>query len=346
MTEITSNNIMQIINNAPISRTESLVEMYLESFLERPQFGRKTCCESSQSLYCKSCCGLLVPDDSLPCSIRLRKRADSEDIVLRDSEKPLKLPFDLHIILDDRRGSSTGIHAVALLEKEQQEIEIDSRASAAELGSVKLVDVTNDEIPNYQDGDGTFILFPSPGESVPIETVATEINTLVALDCKWTKTSIHRKKALSQLPKVHLSSPPERSYYWRWHNMGPGMISTIEAIYYAAYEVSQIKSQQSIETNVSSQYASTDETDQNNLLDLLWLFGHQRAATLKSAKKAGKPPPGTDEGKEAQRELRKQKGTWRQLRHQEDETRLLERNRLKEEKMLAKKAADYHTTSA
>ena len=59
------------------------------------------------------------------------------------------------------------------------------------------------------------------------------------------------------------------------------------------------------------------------------IFGHQRAATFKSAKSEGVPAPCSDEGKEMQRVLRKQKGTWRQLRHKEDERRLKERNELK-----------------
>lgn len=57
--------------------------------------------------------------------------------------------------------------------------------------------------------------------------------------------------------------------------------------------------------------------DQNNLIHLLWLFGHQRVAAFESARKEGKPPPCSLEGKELQRLLRKQRGTWKQLRDKE-----------------------------
>ncbi|KAL7530475.1 hypothetical protein ACHAXR_003516 [Thalassiosira sp. AJA248-18] len=326
---------------------------YLDSFLETPPFPRVVCCKTSQSLYCKECCRLLVPDGSLPVPIGLRKSLASENrnVVDFSEGRPLKLPFNLHIILDDRRGSATGIHAVSLLnEKEgidcsegqdssQTGHNADNTYSSNDsLGAVKLIDVTkNDEIPKYHPGDATtFLLFPSPGESVPLESVASKVQTLVVVDCKWTKSTICRKnEQLSRLPRVHLSTSP-LSHYWRWHNAGPGMISTIEAIFYAAFEVSQHKMQRTLESNQSSQVgSSTDLIDQNNLMHLVWLFGHQRAATFKAAKNEGIPPPCSDEAKERKRESRKQRGTWRQLRHEEDERirRINEKNkRLNEEK--------------
>mmetsp|Transcript_78 Transcript_78/g.116 ORF Transcript_78/g.116 Transcript_78/m.116 type:complete len:405 (-) Transcript_78:476-1690(-) len=327
-------------------------------------FGRIACCNSSQSLYCKECFRLLVPDQSLPIPISSRKRIISENSKLDDhcSEgRPLKLPFNLHIILDDRRGSATGLHAVALL-NEKRGIEekcagsnycedrdssrtdsndhntnTNSSSDSSNLGSVKLIDLANDdEIPTYRLGDATtFLLFPSPGESVPLESVAAEVETLVVLDCKWTKNKrfFRKNQELSTLQKVHLSSPPQKSYYWRWHNAGPGMMSTIEAIFYAAFEASQKKYQRLLESNQISHMNSNNHLiDQNNLIHLLWLFGHQRAATFKAAQNEGAPAPSSDEGKEMQREMRKQKGTWRQLRHKEDERRLREKNGLKEEK--------------
>ena len=75
--------------------------------------------------------------------------------------------------------------------------------------------------------------------------------------------------------------------------------------------------------------------DQNNLIHLLWIFGHQRAATFRSAQSEGKLDPCSNEGKAIRREMRRQKGTWRQLRHKEDERRLRERNKLKEEKKVS-----------
>lgn len=322
-------------------------------------FDRVVCCNSSRSLYCEECCRLLVPDHSLPipisCSRRrkiieegTKKKLDEHS----DGSRPLRLPFNLDIILDDRRGSATGLHAVALLEGSQDNSRTEdanadnnpnsnsSSDSSFDLGAVKVFDLGNgDKIPSYRqedDSSTTFLLFPSP-DSVPLESVASKVKTLVVLDCKWTKSGISRKnEELSTLKKVHLSSPPQETYYWRWHNAGDGMISTIEAIFYAAFEVSQLKYQKLLlesQQKISQmEQAENFLIDQKNLIHLLWLFGHQRAATLKSAQKEGTPAPCSDEGKKMQRETRKQKGTWRQLRHKEDERRLREKNALKEEK--------------
>lgn len=333
---------------------EQSVEKYLDSFLEvyndrnDTLFRRTVCCESSRSLYCHDCCRLLVPDHSVPVPVLLSRRRKREcvstDLVDHSGQRALALPFNLHIILDDRRGSATGLHAVALIngrdgplctstcndEDTSEECSARSTSIASfELGSVKLVDLATDMLPTYRNcTESTYLLFPSPGESVPLALVASKVQTLVVLDCKWTKSKICRSdEQLSSLQKVHLTSPPEKSFYWRWHNAGPGMLSTIEAIYYAAIEVMRIKhSNLNDAGHIMTQ--SDSRTDQNNLIHLLWLFGHLRAATMKSAQIAGIPAPCTDEGKEIQRAMRKQKGTWRQLRHKEDERRLNERMKL------------------
>jgi hypothetical protein len=304
---------------------ERSVQNYLETFLsESPPttdightFQRVICCNSSRSLYCEECCRLLVQDDLLPISCRRKKHSE---------ERPLKLPFNLHIILDDRRKSATGLHAVALLNGigDGDETSYDS----SDLESVKLVDLEKDDVPRYGTEDAsTFLLFPSHGESVPLEAVASKLRTLVVLDCKWTSRGICEKnEGLSSLQKVHLSFPPKQSYYWRWHNAGHGMLSTIEAIYFAALEISQVKYGHLLDADMTLQSELNDHViDQNNLIHLLWLFGHQRAATIISAQRSGIPAPCSAEGKEQQRALRKQRGTWRQLRHKEDEMRLMQK---------------------
>lgn len=309
---------------------QRLVE-YLNSFDGNTTFPRVTCCNSSRSLYCNECCRLLVPDDVLPDSISLRRevnssasssdKADTDD----DRQRPLKLPFNLRIVLDDRRGSATGLHAVTLLNNESNN------------GSVKLIDIANgdgDDIANYQRSipeednnsidpieqpETTFLLFPTPGESVPIESVAHQIETLVVLDCKWTKSSLCRKNAnLMKLKKVHLSNT-YATHYWRWHNAGDGCVSTIEAIYYAAMEVSEQKYLQQQALRQSSYTLEDHLADKRNLMGLLWLFGHQRAATIQAAERDGKPAPGTVEAKEQARALRKQTGeyAWRSERNKE-----------------------------
>jgi hypothetical protein len=307
------------------------VHSYLNKILDdtpAKSFERVICCNSSRSLYCEECCRLLVPDDSLPVSIRLQKRKNVDFKSISTEEgRPLHLPFNLHIYLNDRRKSATGLHAVALL----------SGIDDNNLDSVKLFDSKrdDDDIPCYlNDSSSTYLLFPSPGESVSLESVASTVQTLVVLDCKWTNSNFIRQheglSSLQRLQKVHLSSPPKQSYYWRWHNAGQGMLSTIEAIYTAAYEVSQSRHKRLLEAGTITQSDSNDiVTDEDNLIDLLWLFAHQRASTIKIAENNGKPAPCTDEYKSLQREKVKQKGTWRQLRHKEDEQRLMEKRTVK-----------------
>ncbi len=305
------------ITDSDISRSEARVRDYLNSFFQpiTPQdrtvehsrdvgtkenrlpaitteddeskkiSDRVECCGSSQSLYCKFCCRLLVPDELLPPPISLRKRLEvnclGRDLGYnlenmyddenkhgvkdgREVEHPLRIPFDLHIILDDRRGGSTGLHAVALLNERfgkhsveaktntiQEMISLDgnkrkrcetktigTKSFSTEgmpfiefsnvaishdrrLGSIALIDVKGgDAIPDYHsqsnrahiksdssttnmdDNSTTFLLFPSPGESVPIKSIADKIKTLVVLDCKWTRSHLSKSRELSCLQKV------------------------------------------------------------------------------------------------------------------------------------------------
>jgi hypothetical protein len=124
-----------------------------------------------------------------------------------EAERPLNLPFHLDVILDDRRGSSTGLHAVVLLSEEEEAKRQVSTVDAQQehpqsLTNVALIDIARgDDVPRYD--SSTYLLFPSPGESVPIDEVAATINTLVVLDCKWTKSGLARSsQELSRLQKV------------------------------------------------------------------------------------------------------------------------------------------------
>lgn len=161
------------------------VTAYLNSFFTESQikdqrskegvWTRKICCGTSRSLYCPICCSLLVPEDC-------KKPA------------PVQLPFDLDIILTDRRGSSSGLHAVTLTEP----------------GSVNLVDYEGgDAMPRYNNhadedavGRQSFLLYPLEGESCALSDVAPCIAKLVVLDCKWTKSSIKEHPELHKLQKV------------------------------------------------------------------------------------------------------------------------------------------------
>ena len=103
---------------------------------------------------------------------------------------------------------------------------------------------------DYDDVETTYVLFPSP-DSIPISEVASKIKKLIVIDCKWSTTGgmrgvdILRKVDGGKYSNVHkryqyvrLDSPPLHSLFWRWHHFdGHGMLSTIEAIYFAALEV-------------------------------------------------------------------------------------------------------------
>jgi hypothetical protein len=340
---------------------EATVKEYLDSFasIQNPsaqQIPRVACCKPSQSLYCKDCCRLLVPDEALPLPILHRKQILMDNESTRNAndglqrgenqtkkrytERPLRLPFNLHVILDDRRGSSTGIHAIALLGNHlcnniEQELEMhedkESNGKACRnsctLGTATLTDVEkldpteqSEVLENalemydesISDDSSTYFLFPCPGESVPLEEVSDKVKTLIVLDCKWTKSGVWRRSdRLRRIPKVHLSNPPKVSHFWRWHNAGPGMMSTIEAIYYASLEVYRSRYSQ-LQICFSPQ-SQMDEclADEDNLIHLLWLFGQQRLATMEKARCEGKAAPCCEDGKEFQRSLRRRKISWR-----------------------------------
>lgn len=63
-----------------------------------------------------------------------------------------------------------------------------------------------------------------------------KINRLDLLDCKWIKSSLRLASSLASLPRVHLDNQSCKSYYWRLHTVGEGMVSTVEALYFAAWE--------------------------------------------------------------------------------------------------------------
>ncbi|EJK70187.1 hypothetical protein THAOC_08476 [Thalassiosira oceanica] len=182
----------------PTNPAEIELKQYLSTFIPTPtttdgdasaedtphtwRSQRSKCCGNSQSLYCKHCFRLLAPEEMLPQSVIDRRILLSGN---KDSEsdpaparRPLRLPFDLEIVLDDRKGSATGLHAVSLLT---------TRESSLGLGKVSLLDFseTQEIFPDaYSDvGNGsTYLLFPSV-DSVPLQSVANDIETLVVLDC-------------------------------------------------------------------------------------------------------------------------------------------------------------------
>jgi len=306
---------------------QSTLEEYLKSFLHnRQRYDRINCCGSSKSLYCTECYRLLIPKSEWPSPLQ---------------EGHLKLPFDLDIILNDRKKSATSLHAIVLLreslsckvakeaeakaEKEKKCFRPHSSKDDSYYNNATKIHLTqcnelkqkssdvvrlfsadsSHSLPSYFEKSGhrgTFLLSPSH-DSIPLSSVAVEISRLVVLDCKWTKSSTQQKlPELTGIQKVHLDSPPTESFFWRWHNAGPGMISTLEAIYFAALELSKHKH---------------DFTCNNKkaLIHLMWLFGIQRATTSTSTERDGRPLPFSNEGKELQRTFRRTlKGSEKHLR--------------------------------
>jgi hypothetical protein len=149
--------------------------------------------------------------------------------------------------------------------------------------------------------DGTYILFPQKGKSVPISSVAHKLKRLVVLDIKWSKLSLitTNNPNLSRLPMVHLDSPPKESHFWRWHNAGDGMLSTAEAIYYAALEVSA--------ASVSSRQMGWTDDMRDRMIDVLWLFALQRSIIGHRNSEAGIPVAYSKEGKARQVAARRRK---------------------------------------
>ena len=287
---------------ATTNTTEEDLATYLNAFLidtKGTKFPRKKCCGTSRSLYCIECSKLLIDRERWPTSIQAGH---------------LELPFKLDIVLNDRRLSATGFHALVLLKASRgssQDSSIDAieeeNQCITQQEQVRLFDIENGEqLPSYEGTvKNTFLLFPSEN-SVPISSVADKIHRLIVLDCKWTKSSCQSLPQLERIQNVHIGNPPLESFFWRWHNAGTGMISTLEAIYFAALEAAEVR---------ESCREDFKDINRKALIDLMWLFGIQRSATAVSAKRKGKPLPFSKCGKAMQRNLRKtEKGSEKHLR--------------------------------
>lgn len=259
---------------------------------------RTMCCESSRSLYCPKCYRILVPKEEWP-------------VPLQDGSLQRELPFDIHILLEDKQNQSTGIQVKSILDSnisndnEQEEL--------SSLSKVKIFNLEKDEMPPYNtEQDGTYLLFPGD-DSTPLSTLlqveTVTVKTLVVLDCKWSKSSSRFHPYLATLPKVSLANPPSKSYFWRWHNTGAGMVCTVEAIYFAAWEI-------------TASLGWSLEERQARLVHLLWLFRRQRAVILQRYTQnqvRGKNPhvPFSEEAKEFARNLRRNQANPNQQRSKE-----------------------------
>jgi DTW domain len=268
---------------------------------------RAFCCNTSRSLYCPECFKVLIPPEEWPPSIR--------------NFRDLELPFAMDIILGrkERRNSSSGIQMMAICHmmkcsatpRNINATEVDDNynepqgARFCEQGGAwwkdgGFYDVNRGEsVPSYPTDSKpiTFVLFPSK-KSVPISSVADKIQRLVIMDVKWTRSGIiDLNPSLSSLTAVHLEYPPKQSQFWRWHNNGEGMLSTMEAIYFAAMEISAAR--------------GWPQKKREKIIDIMWLFALQRRAIihqrLRESEETTEPMPFSVEGKRQQRDFRVRK---------------------------------------
>jgi len=111
------------------------------------------------------------------------------------------------------------------------------------------------------------------------------------------------------------------------------MVSTLEAIYYAAYQIMNhhpnkppplITINDIDNTDNSSNTHISTQANKDALIDLMYLFGIQRAATSKSSVvRDGRPVPFSEAGKDWQRVVRRTvKGSEKHLRDIERGRRL------------------------
>ena len=328
---------------------EQKLEQYLNSFIINESqtnckisYPRVKCCGSSKGLFCE-CQNLLIPKDDWPNVIQ---------------KGELNLPFDLDIILNDKKRSSSGFLGMVLLKASEgcrnDKLQQNRRnQDLKQYSTARIIDtLEGQEVPFYNqqhkdtnnidkrvdECDSTYLLFPSD-KSIPLSTVSNRIKKLVVIDCKWTKTSILKIPQLQNMQQVHLDGDflPNESYFWRWHNAGKGRCSTLEAIYFAALQVFTNRKQQRQQPRQQQQEddAIGDAKDDiENLIHLMWLFGIQRATTIETAKREGKPNPFTVEGKELQRSYRRLNKTIKgSEKHKRDvqEGKLLKMNRRNDE---------------
>jgi len=131
--------------------------------------------------------------------------------------------------------------------------------------------------------------------------------------------------SLEGLQFVHLEFPPRKSYFWRWHNRGDGMLSTIEAVYFAAREVSAAleENEQNDENDeegnnrISQQaqlleglYEEEEESisyrhQRCSYTNILWLFALQRSIIEERSVQEGRSAAFSEEAKAYARSLRK-----------------------------------------
>ncbi len=130
----------------------------------------------------------------------------------------LDLPVQVHIWFQDKLKKSTAPHAKVLA---PNNVEIIPYPLSEE----------HQQTLDY-DRETVFVVYPTnQSETLPEITPAdlTQLTTLVFIDCPWQKAPIILQDTkLAKLRCVKLATPPTQSKFWRYHQAGPGCVSTIE----------------------------------------------------------------------------------------------------------------------
>jgi DTW domain len=312
---------------------------------------RVFCCNSSRSLYCPECCQILIPQKDWPSDIRNGTLAlpFDVDIILHAQERRTS-SSGLHLVAissamskdtklinrDPTTISETADH-VSSMDQQLKSLALEETAIDRDLldetpqqqlplqathdtvsKTVRLYDLQRDAWPQYDDdaaGDNsinTYVLYPSK-DSMAITDVPEPVHKLIVLDCKWGYTAVRRNPSIVHFRNVHLASPPAESQFWRWHTAGKGMLSTAEAVYYAAWEVASTCTR-SNQSNVTGQHSHPSDypprlewsaQQRQRLVQFMWLFSLQRSAITKRSIAEERPLPFSEQGKAYQRELRR-----------------------------------------
>ncbi|KAI8052404.1 DTW domain-containing protein [Syncephalis plumigaleata] len=128
----------------------------------------------------------------------------------------VSLPVHLDVIKHSREkdGKSTAIHAKILA---RDDVTMHSYP---------------DDVPNYPDDGRTLLLFPGHNARSLVDIDPASFDRLVVVDGTWNqaKAMVRYSPVLGRLPKVMIRT--EKTRFWRFQNIAPDHLATIEAIYY------------------------------------------------------------------------------------------------------------------
>lgn len=140
---------------------------------------------------------------------------------------PLPFMIDIYRHARELEGKSTSVHAKLL--------------SPSHVNIITYDPESKEEF--YMPTEGEYVLYPSE-DSIDIskDPLPFPMKKLIVLDGTWSQSKGMAKR-FAQFPKVSFS--PQASFFWRYQNIGPHCLSTIEAIYHFAcqYSAFQLKIQ-------------------------------------------------------------------------------------------------------